>query len=212
MIALLALGAMFVVLLALVAWQRHRIMGWLIVNPPPVGENVINPADDPLLGSIEMLSRRVTLAEAINKTLRRVVTVLVPVVVVLVPVAIVSLVLLARTTHQSDVNHDRAVEAKATAELAQQAIDQLNADRAKNSRGSCIQYNVQQQQRRDGNVHLLIEGFRPLATTPESMQKLVELEGRLIEIAAATWPYRDCSDAGIEAFLKNPPQDPAAGG
>lgn len=86
-----------------------------------------------------------------------------------------------------------------------------NAARIDRARGSCQQFNVQQKSTREGNVNLLVEGFRPFVK-PGDEPKLDDFRRVLVPLAEKAWPYRDCSDIGIEQFLRNPPPDPAQGG
>lgn len=123
MSAVLVIVVGFVALFALMVWQRRKVFGWLIVEPPP-SPNVVDPHEDPLLGAVEMLSRRVTLAEAINATLRRVVMVLVPVVIVLVPVAVISLT--AAITANSAVDQ-QAAETQARRAAFCHSLDDIGA-------------------------------------------------------------------------------------
>lgn len=128
--------------------------------------------------------------------------------VLAIGVAVFAVVLAARFHHEATAAQASADAAKAAAATAQAAVDQANADRADRSRGSCIQFNVQQKATRAANVQLLVEGFRPFVQ-PGDEAKLAQFQAGLESIAQVAWPYRDCSPAGIDDFLKNPPVDPA---
>lgn len=102
----------------------------------------------------------------------------------------------------------RAAESAAgAAERAETATQAIDRDLVERSRGACIRFNVQQKSTREANITLLVEGFRPFVTDLAGLEKFKLV---LVPIAEAAWPYRDCSDAGINEFLKNPPEDPAA--
>lgn len=90
-------------------------------------------------------------------------------------------------------------------------IDAQNADRRDRSRGSCIQFNVQQDRDREAIVRGVIDGLKPVVTSEEGAQFLEAFEPSLRVSVVAQLPYRDCSQAGIDAFLQNPPPDPNGG-
>jgi hypothetical protein len=90
-------------------------------------------------------------------------------------------------------------------------LDRFEADRLDRSRGSCVQFNVNQHNQRDAIVNGLVDTFRPLVQ-PGREAELDTFAASLRTNVDNQLPYRDCSDAGIEAFLRNPPQDPANGG
>lgn len=107
-----------------------------------------------------------------------------------------------------------AATAQAAADKAQAAVDQANADRAERSRGSCIQFNVDQLSKR-GFAHdqlfalSRLSGESPVDEAnlpPDVKQRLDAYDS----FTAAKFPYRDCSDAGIEEFFRHPPSDPNA--
>lgn len=82
-------------------------------------------------------------------------------------------------------------------------------ERKERSVGSCIQANVAIQKQREAMVTSL------LALVPEGTVLRPDQQASIDRYRAAVavqLPYRDCSPAGIEAFLRNPPTDPATGG
>lgn len=87
-------------------------------------------------------------------------------------------------------------------------INQQNADRASRSYGSCVQFNVTQQNEREAIVGGIVETFRPLAA---DVARLEAFAADLRANVEQRLPYRDCSPAGIEAFLRDPPPDPNGG-
>lgn len=90
-------------------------------------------------------------------------------------------------------------------------LARFEADRVDRSRGSCAQFNVNQRNQRDAIVNGLIDTFRPLVT-PEKGDQFRQFSADLRANVDRQLPFRDCSDAGIEEFLRNPPPDPASGG
>lgn len=117
-----------------------------------------------------------------------------------------AVVVLAMVVLSGGVLYNRAI-----ADDAAHAVRQVEQDRVERSRGSCIQFNVNQHNTREAIVQGLVETFRPL-TTPDKLGQLEFFAASLRANVEILLPYRDCSDAGVEAFLKEPPQDPAAVG
>lgn len=89
--------------------------------------------------------------------------------------------------------------------------DRSDADRQERSRGSCVQFNINQSNTREAIVVGLVETFRPFIT-PGRESDLDSFSASLRVNVERQLPYRDCSDAGIDKFLKDPPQDPNTGG
>lgn len=143
--------------------------------------------NDPL---VEQLSRVQSDLGFRKWTRRRILLVAVLVLVDLL-VSVLSVLALAEAYHQADAR----------------ARDQQEA-----RRGSCVQFNVDQQNKREAITGGIVEALRKLITTPEGSAFVDELEPVLRESVTSKLPYRDCSPAGIEAFLKKPPSDPATGG
>lgn len=85
-------------------------------------------------------------------------------------------------------------------------VDQQAADRLRNSRGSCIQFNVDQKNKREAQVQGLVDTFRLFVTDTSKLDDFAAAYRARLEVLL---PYRDCSDAGVDKFLKNPPPDPA---
>lgn len=103
------------------------------------------------------------------------------------------------------------VSNRATADRAAAAVRQVEQDRVERSRGSCVQFNVNQHNTREAEIVGLVNTFTPLVP-PDRQGQLEFFAASLRANVEILLPYRDCSDAGIEAFLKEPPSDPALGG
>lgn len=120
-------------------------------------------------------------------------------------VAFVVLGLVAKANHKQNDRQDATI-ARLNAVIAQQ-----DADRKDRSRGSCIQFNVKQQSDRDAYVSGSVEALRQVATGAQAQDFIDAYEAALRANAPAKFPYRDCTQAGIDAFLENPPPDPNGG-
>lgn len=86
--------------------------------------------------------------------------------------------------------------------------EQSADDRTAARRGACIQFNTNQKNTRDAIVFGLVETFRPL-TQPNRTADLDAFAKSLRANVDRQLPYRDCSEAGIQKFLEDPPPDPA---
>src|SRR5204863_7116884 len=132
-----------VTVLALVLW-RQVATRWLVVEPPPVPPEVaqLEPSDDPLVASLRDLSRRVNLAEAFNRTLTRVVRVLIVGMAIWLVMGVALAGLWVAQNEQTGKNHELAVQGNATAEQVKAAQDAATRDRVVNAHGACVQDNV----------------------------------------------------------------------
>lgn len=72
--------------------------------------------------------------------------------------------------------------------------------------GSCIQANVTTERSREALVNGLLAILPPGQEPTEKQQEIVDRYTKQVEEAL---PFRSCSPAGIEAYLRNPPADPA---
>lgn len=89
--------------------------------------------------------------------------------------------------------------------------DQANTDRKDRSYGSCVQFNINQHNIREAEVQGLVTTFSKFIQ-PGQEARLELFAAELRTNVEVLLPYRDCSPPGIDAFLKNPPTDPNAGG
>lgn len=185
--------ALLVVLLVYLAWLLwpRAARAYRALRPVPTPAQIDEVADgddgDPLV-VLRRVEARLTLAESFNRALRRVVFVLIGFAAAGLAVAVVLGLLVVDSRQRSD-ERDR---------------DQTAA-----RRGSCVQYNVTQSNTREAIVGGVVGGFRPFVT-PDGQAQLDEFSAALRAQVEAILPYRDCSDAGIRAFLEDPPPDPAS--
>lgn len=86
------------------------------------------------------------------------------------------------------------------------ALNRFEDERASRARGSCIQYNEQQDRSREGNkrqLRVVIEGLTTgRRTTPEGQARIDALYLLHDEAMDAAFPHRDCTPDGIEAYLE----------
>lgn len=90
-------------------------------------------------------------------------------------------------------------------------IDDQNTDRASRSYGSCVQFNVKQDADRDAIVQGIVASLRESFPSERTEAFVMTFEPKLRANVERLLPYRDCSPAGIEEFLKHPPPDPNGG-
>lgn len=101
---------------------------------------------------------------------------------------------------------DTSNESLALVKQVQTLTEQINSDRKVNTTGSCIQENARMARMRSALKKSLL-ALVPQGTTPtEAQQKTITAYNTVVD---AELFYRDCSDAGIAEYLKNPPADPA---
>lgn len=74
---------------------------------------------------------------------------------------------------------------------------------------SCAQFNVQRNEIRTAIKDALLALAPPGVPLTETQQATVARYAREVD---AKLPYRDCSPAGIDAYFKAPPSDPALSG
>lgn len=96
---------------------------------------------------------------------------------------------------------------KAAAEANDNA-EQIEADRAQALSSGCIQYNVQRAQTRAA-LKLSLRALAPPGDLTPAQQAALDGYGRAVD---EQLPFRDCSPAGIDAYYREPPKDPAVGG
>lgn len=187
-----------VVVAALALWQAIK---WMRVTEPVPSPNVVDSENDPLLATLELLTRRVTVAESIINAINRILVALAVVAAIALATSLIMVPVVLQTRHTADV-------ARSAASQAQKAIDQAEVDRKANKVGSCIQFNINQENTREAIINGLVNTFRPLVQ-PGREADFEKFAKSLRENVEGLLPYRDCSDDGIERFLKNPPVDPA---
>lgn len=157
--------------------------------------------------------RRVQSDVGFRKQTRHQVKIIALLVVVDLIVSILSITGILFVRDKAGAADSAAVVAQAAATEAQRTADQLATDRVKNSRGSCIQYNVDKSNQREAQVQGLIKALRKLyGDSVQGTRFINDFEPALRESVTELLPYRNCSDEGIKEFLENPPTDPAEGG
>lgn len=90
--------------------------------------------------------------------------------------------------------------------VANGSLDRFESERASRSRGSCVQYNEQQERSREGNktqLRVVITGLTAGRTvTPEGQAQLDALYTVHDAAMDAAFPDRVCTPEGIEAYLR----------
>lgn len=95
--------------------------------------------------------------------------------------------------------------ARATANDLSEFVSDVEADRAAARVSSCVQANATTESQRAAMVGALRALAPPGSLSPSGQAALDKYEDEV----DARLPYRDCSPAGIAAFFKDPPVDPA---
>lgn len=95
--------------------------------------------------------------------------------------------------------------AQATSDDLSSFVSLVEADRAAARVSSCIQANATTESQRAAMVGAL-RALAPLGTLSPAAQESLDKYEHEVE---ARLPYRDCSPAGLAAFFKDPPVDPA---
>lgn len=98
-----------------------------------------------------------------------------------------------------------AMVAGGVAAWAKVTVDNAEADRAENRITSCVAFNDQQQRSIDANEAQVREVFRSLTSddelTPEERAELDRLFADHDAVIEASFPLRDCSPDGIDAYF-----------
>lgn len=130
---LLVVAVCLAVYATVILLNRGRIANWLLPAVPPEVE-MPTPDPDDLLSAIKLLSQRVTLAEAFNKSLRRIVSVLTPILAVLIPVVLAVGVMIV-------VERSDAADAQKTADRVEGTVGDIVAVRDDSRVGICLALN-----------------------------------------------------------------------
>lgn len=202
--------AVAVFLVAVVATVRALRHPW--VSPPATEDAelaALERSPDPMLRTLARLSRRVTLGEQFHRRLRLVVRLLVVALVVELVVSVVVVVTVFEVRHEADRRDaDRLERAVATCQQANETAARIDAgNEAKQALADALA----------ALQHDEIDAILgPLDSTPSTdpatqafldryhagraAVEAAEATARA-KIAAAHVPTRDCSPAGIDAFL-----------
>ena len=92
-------------------------------------------------------------------------------------------------------------------------IKENEASRQQARIASCKQYNVQMKETREGVVQIAVASLEGLAGDPANLTDAElglreQVVARASATAEATFPYRDCSPEGLDAYFESPPPDP----
>lgn len=101
--------------------------------------------------------------------------------------------------------------AQGAADKANDAVAQVQTERNEAATATCIRFNIGQRNTREAIVQGITQAFQPLVAAGDQ-HKLDDFSAALRASVTTLLPYRDCSPAGIDAFAKNPPPDPATTG
>lgn len=99
--------------------------------------------------------------------------------------------------------------AQNTADDVNHLTAQSDAEREANKVSSCVQFNVQRKETREAMKLALTSLAPPEANRTEQQRAALETYNKSVDLGL---PYRDCSSAGIAAYFKSPPRDPAGQG
>lgn len=185
---LIAVTAAVAVVAAVVLARRPVVRWWRGLLPAdlPIDAELAGELEspDPLIRQVARLTRKVTLADAFNRGLRRMLAAVLAALaieaVIIVALGAVFLAFRAEVDARERERHDRAV-------------------------ASCITSNIETLATRDGIVAGVEGAIKPFGSFAGSDR----LAQALRASTDAALPFRDCSPAGVDSTLAHPPPDPA---
>lgn len=196
-------AVVFVVLALWAVVLRLRI--WIGSGPPrSASADEEEESNDPLVASIRTLATRVTLNEDFYRTIKKVIAMMIVGGIVFAGLVGAVAVLAVK---DNQLTH----RLRASTDTVAAVVAQETKDRAENTIGACVQFNVQQAKNRSAIADGLVNAFKPLVTSASGQAGLDTLSTNLHAQVDALLPFRDCSPTGIDEFLKNPPPDPNTG-
>lgn len=99
-----------------------------------------------------------------------------------------------------------AISARDTSRDVKELNEAVIADRADARVAACVQYNVQRDEVRRAVKDALVALAPPSQPLTPAQREVVDRYAAEVD---AKLPYRDCTPAGLDAYFKNPPTDPA---
>lgn len=108
------------------------------------------------------------------------------------------------TAHDADRS---AASAQQAAAAANTAVARQDVEIASRAYSGCVSFNINQSNVREAITVSIVDAFRPF-TTADKQSQLDAFGVVLRDKVEKLLPYRDCSPAGIQQSIANPPPDP----